>query len=206
VYEPDGNIPPDFVVNGRIAIEVRRLNYNRMTKSGETRGLEKLQFDLLNCMKGVFSSLGPPKAGKSWFVDYTFSRPIPSLTKLKRDVRKVLSAFRDGQVEDREFFLTDRFKMGLIPSSEVFADCFVLGGYVDRDAGGWLIQELENNVRLCVQEKSKKILDIRAKYPEWWIILIDHIGYGARESIHVEHDWDKVILVNPLNPEQGYEI
>ena len=28
VYEPDGNIPPDFLVNGSIAIEVRRLNQN----------------------------------------------------------------------------------------------------------------------------------------------------------------------------------
>jgi hypothetical protein len=47
---------------------------------------------------------------------------------------------------------------------------------------------------------------MRAKYPEWWLILIDHIGYGAREPIHVDHDWDKVILVNPLNPELGYEV
>ncbi len=28
VYEPDGNIPPDFLVDGSIAIEVRRLNQN----------------------------------------------------------------------------------------------------------------------------------------------------------------------------------
>ncbi len=26
VYEPDGKVPPDFLVDGRIAIEVRRLN------------------------------------------------------------------------------------------------------------------------------------------------------------------------------------
>ena len=26
LYEPDGNIPPDFLVNGEIAVEVRRLN------------------------------------------------------------------------------------------------------------------------------------------------------------------------------------
>jgi hypothetical protein len=28
VYEPDGNTPPDFLVDQRIAVEVRRLNQN----------------------------------------------------------------------------------------------------------------------------------------------------------------------------------
>jgi hypothetical protein len=143
VYEPDGNIPPDFLVNGRIAVEVRRLNYNRATKSGETRGLEEIQFALRNCMKEVFASLGPPKADKSWFVCYQFSRPVPPLAKLKRDVRNALAAFRDGQVENREFALTDRFELEIIPSSNVFSDCFELGWESDNDAGGWLIPELE---------------------------------------------------------------
>jgi len=31
VYEPDGNVPPDFVVDGRIGVEVRRLNQNEHT-------------------------------------------------------------------------------------------------------------------------------------------------------------------------------
>jgi len=31
IYEPDGNIPPDFLVNGRIAVEVRRLNQNLLS-------------------------------------------------------------------------------------------------------------------------------------------------------------------------------
>ncbi|MEZ4719401.1 MAG: hypothetical protein R2851_25450 [Caldilineaceae bacterium] len=34
VYEPDGNIPPDFLVDERIAIEVRRLNQNFVDPEG----------------------------------------------------------------------------------------------------------------------------------------------------------------------------
>ncbi len=41
VYEPDGNVPPDFLVNGRIAVEVRRLNENVETDEGH-RGLEEI--------------------------------------------------------------------------------------------------------------------------------------------------------------------
>ena len=31
-YEPDGNVPPDFVLNKTIAVEVRRLNQNFVEK------------------------------------------------------------------------------------------------------------------------------------------------------------------------------
>jgi len=40
IYEPDGNIPPDFLVEGRIAVEVRRLNQNYVSGSGQLEGLE----------------------------------------------------------------------------------------------------------------------------------------------------------------------
>jgi hypothetical protein len=40
VYEPDGNIPPDFLADDRVAVEVRRLNQNEMIESGN-RGLEE---------------------------------------------------------------------------------------------------------------------------------------------------------------------
>ena len=41
VYEPDGNIPPDFTIDGRNAVEVRRLNENEKTTTGH-RGLEEV--------------------------------------------------------------------------------------------------------------------------------------------------------------------
>ena len=45
VYEPDGNVPPDFLVNTRIAIEVRRLNQN-YCKNGNFKGLEETAIPL----------------------------------------------------------------------------------------------------------------------------------------------------------------
>jgi hypothetical protein len=30
LFEPNGNVPPDFLINGRIAVEVRRLNQHYM--------------------------------------------------------------------------------------------------------------------------------------------------------------------------------
>jgi hypothetical protein len=34
VYEPEPNLPPDFLINGTVAVEVRRLNQNEITAGG----------------------------------------------------------------------------------------------------------------------------------------------------------------------------
>ena len=46
VFEPDGNIPPDFSVGGRIGVEVRRLNQNYQNSNGRSQGLEELAIPL----------------------------------------------------------------------------------------------------------------------------------------------------------------
>ena len=46
VYEPDGNVPPDFAIDGSIAVEVRRLNQNYEEPDG-AEGLEELRIPLL---------------------------------------------------------------------------------------------------------------------------------------------------------------
>ena len=50
--EPDGNIPPDIVINKKIAIEVRRLN--QKDKLGQ--GLETDYFRLHSIMENVLRS------------------------------------------------------------------------------------------------------------------------------------------------------
>jgi len=38
-YEPNGNVPPDFLLDKKIAVEVRRLNQQKLF-NGKYRGLE----------------------------------------------------------------------------------------------------------------------------------------------------------------------
>jgi len=206
VYEPDGNIPPDFLVNGRIAVEVSRLNYNYIDEAGRSQGVENSQFALLRYMRRLLPTFGPPKTGQSWFVRFWFKRPLPPLAKLRGAIQLALTRFCDGQIGDQEISITDHFTLFLFPCTIAFSNRFVLGGYVDRDAGGWVISELKKNIQICVKKKTEKITEIRVKYPEWWLILVDHIGFGQMESLDVRHDWDRVILINPLKPEEGYEI
>ena len=48
---------------------------------------------------------------------------------------------------------------------------------------------------------------IRSKYSEWWLVLIDHIGYETKEALTVPfHDWDKIILIDPQDHTRAFEL
>ncbi len=215
VYEPDGNVPPDFLVNGRIAIEVRRLNQNEGTESG-FRGLEEIAIPLEAKIGNLLVSLGPPKSGSSWFVHYTVRRPVPAWDVLRPAIRRHLLAFRDDRSVGRSTNITvaDCIQIELTRASRAHATCFVSGGYSDHDSGGWVFEETQKNLRLCIDEKTLKIAHVRHKYPEWWLILVDRIGYGVddwdrplfHKHLGIKHSWDKVILLNPLNHRSAFEI
>ena len=206
VYEPDGNIPPDFLVGGEIAVEVRRLNENSLDASGRARGLEHDQYALRGLIIRVLSELGPPSSGRSWFVTYDFQRPLPPFRQLKQLIRDFLVRFRDGQSDTLNFNIGDEFRMALYPASNVHPTCFVLGGYSDFDSGGFLIGILESNLKFCIREKSLKISKYRQKYSEWWLLLIDKVAYGHWEAVSVEHDWNRVLLLDPNDPLRVMEL
>ena len=55
-YEPDGNISPDFLLDSRIAIEVRRLNEN-VNVGGQVRGLESEHISVGKVIRAVLETL-----------------------------------------------------------------------------------------------------------------------------------------------------
>lgn len=214
-YEPDGNVPPDFLVDKKIAVEVRQLNQNQITDSGYC-GLQEVAIPLFMKFKNFLTSLGSVDTGESWFVRYKFSRPLLPWNQLQAVVSERLIAFRDNQHAQRraKVIINEDFELDLIRATDAHPTFFVFGGYSDRDSGGWVFSETQKNLRICIEEKTRKIARVRSKYQEWWLILIDFIGYGVdecdrklyREQLGVDHNWDKIILVNPLNPRLGFEL
>ncbi|MFZ3115077.1 MAG: hypothetical protein WA133_03795 [Syntrophales bacterium] len=213
VYEPDGNVPPDFLIDGRIAVEVRRLNQNEETPNGH-RGLEKVAIPLMARVKALLKTLGPSD-GESWYVMYRLRRPLPPWDQLAAALRSDLAAFRNNPDRCRATrTVSPKFSVTLIKAGMPYPDFFVPGGFADSDSGGFVLAELSRNIRICVTEKTRKVACVRAKYPEWWLVLVDRIGYGIDERDHeevrqlfqFEHSWDKIVLVNPLDATQGYEL
>lgn len=214
LYEPDGNIPPDFLVNGDIAIEVRRLNQNYF-KGSDARGLEEVAIPLWKRVEELASSLGPPTENESWFVFFRFARPVEAWTTLGPKLRKALEVFvASGTKQKCVVFKTTGFELEVFRASSPHATMFVMGGCSDDESGGWLLSEMETNIRHCASEKSRKIQRVRSKYEHWWLALVDHIGYGLddldremfRDQVSISHDWEKIILIDPRDHSRWFEI
>lgn len=216
-FEPDGNVTPDFLLNKRVAVEVRRLNQNHENASGNTKGLEETAIPLVHKFEQLLKSLGPSINGETWFAALDFTRPIERWSTLRPKIESVLSDFRLASSREQRTFQVGRaLELDLIRASKDHGNTFILGGYSDGDSGGWVMSEVERNLRICISEKERKIAPHRYKYPEWWLLLVDYIDYGMeeedrmffRESVmpHIKHSFDKIIFVNPLDYRDGFEV
>ena len=213
VYEPDGNIPPDFVVGEKIAVEVRRLNQNHVS-GGRREGLENAAVPLWKNIREHLSTFGAPKHGKSWLIFYSFGRPVSSWKVIRKKINDALEPFvLDPNAEAIDRDLEDGFRL-TVRSIPPRSSLFVLLGSSDQESGGWLLDELDRNLKIVIQEKTGKIAPYRAKYPIWWLIMPDHIAYGMddydlslfRDQITVVHSFDKIVLLDPRNHLRAVEI
>jgi len=207
IYEPEPNLPPDFLIDGTVAVEVRRLNQNEITESGDRRGLEETHIPFTMRFKKLLSSLGPPRNGMSWFVTYRIQRPLTPWEGLRPMVKECLLTFLENPLAE-PIQVDDNLEIGFYTASNPHPTAFVLGGGSDGDSGGSVVHEMLKNLRLCVAEKTLRIAPHRYKYSTWWLLLVDYIGHGLGEYDQqmliehwdVEHDWDKIIIVSPLKP------
>ena len=213
VHEPDGNKPPDFLVDGRIAVEVRRLNQNTSLNNNRPEGLEEIFIPFWQRMQHYLPTLGIG-GNESWYVGVRIKRPLESWKTLEPILRSALMKFMYS--EDRvpkTIRISPHLEINLAQAGKVYSSFYRLGIGLDKDAGGFVISKIYRNLNLCISDKNKKIAPYRNKYSEWWLVLLDHIGLGAdvedrrqlRDLPQIEHSWDKVILLNPLNTEDSFE-
>lgn len=157
VYEPDGQVPPDFLVDGRIAVEARRLNQHEIIGASH-RGLEVTSIPLQSTVRKILREYGPAEGRDNWFVFYTFRRPLPPWKEVERLVRQGLQKFV-AELDDppENVQVASRLRLKFAKASKRHDDLFVLGGYSDHDAGGFVVADIIENVRLCIAEKQRKV-------------------------------------------------
>lgn len=217
VYEPDGNVPPDFSVAGVIGVEARRLNHNYETPHGAMEGLEELSVRLWQRLRRYLREFAPSRNGECWYVYYKFRRPLEETSKLLPKIRAELLAFMNSPDRcGRGVAVTRNFDIVLERSCIDHGSFFVLGMSTDEDVGGWVMAEVERNVRICIAEKERKIAPYRARYREWWLVLVDHIDYGIdpedrdhfRNQVmpRILHSFDRVVLLDPRDHQRALEI
>ena len=177
IFEPDGNIPPDFRIGKYLAVDVRRLNQNFLQKD-EVAGLEQLSIPLLSAFREVLKSFGKQKSNLSFFVGIFFKRPfLLSIYDFKKLLKKNLLIFLDSPDQIFPYSLTITSKVDLLiqktPSTN--KDLFRPMGSMDSDSGGFITSMYIKNIRYCIDEKSEKIKGHLHRYDEWWLYLVDRM-------------------------------
>jgi hypothetical protein len=210
LFEPDGNVPPDFSIDHRIAVEVRRLNQH-YEANGELRGLEQDAIPIQQGLEKLLQDFSdPPRAG-TWFVLFEFRRPIPAWKELKSRIREALSSFLGAPADGMSrLTITDSFWLTLIRSTSVGDRCFLFGGCTDFDAGGWIVSEVVRNASAFMAIKSTKVTQYLKNYSEWWLILVDYIALGGEQADVLQYlsrpdPWDRVIVLSPSR-ERAYDL
>ncbi len=212
VYEPDGNVPPDFLADGQVAIEVRRLNQNHDSGNGK-RGLEETSIPLWQRIQRLGDSFGSATT-ESWFLIFRFSRRVKPWKELGAKLRTALATFISQPARSSgRLYTDDNFELDVIRATQPLDRIFVMGGRSDFESGGFIVDEILTNISHCATEKLQKIADFRSGYPEWWLVLVDHIGFGLDSSdkqqllaqVKRPDGWDQIVLVSPGDPSNWLE-
>lgn len=204
VYEPDGNVPPDFTIDGRIAVEVRRLNQHHYF-GARAEGLEQLAVPLWRSLQGAVAAFTKPGNNRSHWVALDYRRPSIDGAKTKDLLRRSLGVFLTGTNRSpARLEINHNLAIDLFPSRVVDGRPFRLAGSLDSDGGGMAVEMYADNLSLCLAEKNQKIKPYLGRYDEWWLLLVDSMGWGLadyevvelRQCLGPKKEFSRVLLVS----------
>lgn len=205
VFHPDGDITPDFLLAGYIAVEVRRLNQNIDLHDGTTESLEQLDISLWKRLKKLLPTLGASINGESWMVEIDFRRPKEPWKQLESKIREKLEWFMHYSLRRQATLrISTSLDLYLMRSESDHNNFYFLGASYDEDHDENKIAE---NLKLCITEKEYKAASHRGKYREWWLVLLDHAGFFWQDSEYqkairseviqtVRHSFNKIIIID----------
>ena len=205
VFEPDGNIPPDFKLNQVIAVEVRRLNQN-IFKGNKPKGLEQDRIKLYRSLANVFREFDSPVPTDNYWISLDFFRPIGKMADIRDKTKIKLQYFLNAKPPTPyEIKLSHHITITISKATRKSSKVFAIGIEVDKNSGGWVGSLYTENINYCIEEKTKKIKTYKSNYPEWWLILVDFLigGIGEPEKttvirhINKGADWKKIVVIHP---------
>lgn len=206
IFEPDGNIPPDFSIEGKIAVEVRRLNQNFFAEN-KANGLEEDRIPLFKLLEVSLKKFDSQYIETSYWISIRFSRPIPNSKVTQKAIINSLAVFLNNPVPlPCEIQVTKTIRLHVFESQQVKGRVFLFAGGTDRESGGFVLPIFKNNFDYCMRVKSETIKKYYNRYDSWWLVLVDSIAYGFNETdkkeiksmVRVNSIWDKVIVLNSL--------
>ena len=128
------------------------------------------------------------------------------MREVKIEMKNALFGFLDsGELSfPYELGLNESIEFTIYASQPIGGRVFRSAGGIDRNAGGWVIPVYKENLQLCVKEKSSKVAQFLPRYNQWWLFLVDHMGWGldAKEtkdlidSVADLGNFDRVVILS----------
>ena len=213
IYEPDGNVPPDFVIDSKIAVEVRRLNQHHFI-SGKLKPNEELGYKLVPRIARLLKEFETEGFERSILVSIYFKRPLKVDSNLISLVKSIIKSNVINLKQELNFKIHDNFHLKLYPSSKKLKKSIFIGTISDYDSGGFIVSEILKNLEIVIPEKEEKIKYYYENYSQWWLILIDYIGYcletmdieQLNKSLNINTIFDKILLISPINREYTIDL
>ena len=195
--------PPDFIADGKFAVEVTRLNKRILVGADQhSKGEEQIWKPLRDQIKRTIEQLGSPgNEGRSWIIncEYDPSIPLPDRKTVSDQISDALSPllkpYDDNVVTDMHSRHLDFDKHAdEIPCMGVPHLClkcgiclelsefsheparFLLQDVSDREGTG-VAQELGKSIRnrICTKSDTIRSQNRIKTYGSWWLILVDHV-------------------------------
>ena len=176
--------------------------------------MEETSIPLAMRMNKLLASFGSAQDGESWYVFYRFTRPI-EWDSIEIELRQVLSEFKQRSSRGKSTLMSSgTIEVVVFRAPRPRDSFYVLGGSSDQDSGGWLLEKLEENIIYCAKEKWQKISNVKSRYPVWWLALVDHIGFSLDdferelfiEKVSIDHEWDKILIIDPHDASRYLEV
>ena len=219
--------PPDFVVEGCYAVEVRRLNW--MTdRDGESKGIEDSEKPLERLVKKVLAHSCKSAGAFTVFVDCTYplDRALPKTKVVESQVRDAVMTFQEDMQRDLKSERSPRrwmirlacgIELRFSPWNEVPGGDELVDVDVATASRGWVVADATANIARSIQEKTRKVVkrDRVNDFKAWWLVLVDHIHAvplreadlnKVRGALPPRDLWSRIIVVSPENPEWFFEL
>lgn len=205
--------PPDFVVENRIAVEVRRLTDANATK-GKGSGIDKPLEDIIS---KILEEAGEPPGGHNvyvWSGLLDDELPPPKVTKKQvkqavdeytKILSEVFSQSGGNPVKERTQLECGKFSHHFCPRPTSETGKFVLM-QATTAMGRQVGAESIDDINRCIVEKTTRIKDRICLYPKWWLVLVDREfltplkwdqdeWQQIRNSLVETDPWSRVVVI-----------
>lgn len=190
VHEPNGHSTfPDFLLDNSVLAEVTWLFQTDVTTG---KPLIEKEMPLVCAVSKFLEEKGRGSELASYFVDFVFERPLfGSRLELESALEKALNEGIKRPHGRTRIYLKSNIWIEVYEASKHFGQTFVLGCWIDNDAGGWVGEYAPASLDDAVARKSAKANSHNDKIAgkETWLILVDRMGCTADDFANLVPDF-----------------